>query len=256
MSNTLHKFGWIPDLPDHRDLHLALKPLRITDLPPKVDLSITPSMPPVYDQGNLGSCTANAIGAAFEFEQKKQDNTKDFPPSRLFIYYNERVMEGTPFTDSGAMIRDGVKSVAKLGVCPETEWPYDISKFTIPPSLNCYIDAQKHQALQYMRVIQTQDQMMSCLADGYPIIFGATLYESFESPSVAKTGIVPMPSSNESVIGGHAILACGYDTSDNTFLVRNSWGTNWGINGYCKFPMAYLTNNSLCDDLWTIRLVE
>ena len=123
-AREIKRFGWTPDLPDARDYMYSAPEAVLTKLPTKVDLRGS-KMPKVYDQGELGSCTANAIGAAFEFGQIKQGQ-KDFMPSRLFIYYNERAMEGTIDTDSGAMIRDGMKSVAKLGVCTEDTWPYDI----------------------------------------------------------------------------------------------------------------------------------
>ena len=129
-TRTVQRFGWVPDLPDARDFLYSAPEDVLVALPKKVDLSA--KMPPVYDQGQLGSCTANAIGAAFEFEQMKQQQ-KDFMPSRLFIYYNERAIEGTIDSDSGAMIRDGIKSVAKIGVCPEDTWPYDIARFTEKP---------------------------------------------------------------------------------------------------------------------------
>jgi C1A family cysteine protease len=127
-------YGWIPDLPDHRDHLYAAPPPRLTALPPSTDLR--PQCPPVYDQGQLGSCTANAIAGAIEFDQMKQGQTP-FVPSRLFIYYNERDIEGTVGSDSGAQIRDGIKSVAQQGVCPEPEWPYDITKFTEKPPDTC-----------------------------------------------------------------------------------------------------------------------
>src|SRR5438552_496218 len=128
MSHSIQWYGWQPDLPDHRDLKFAAAPSLLRKLPAKVDLR--KQCPPVYDQGQLGSCTANAIGAAFEFEQMKQNYGTGFTPSRLFIYYNERVMEHTVDMDSGAQIRDGIKSVNNQGVCPEQMLPYIISEFT------------------------------------------------------------------------------------------------------------------------------
>src|SRR5438445_13260812 len=130
--------GWVPDLPDQRDLVYSAPAPFIMALPTAVDLR--PQCPPVYDQGQLGSCTGNAIAGAIEFERLKQKLT-DFVPSRLFIYYNERVIEGTVRSDSGAQIRDGIKSVASQGVCPETEWPYDITKFEQKPPSKAYADA-------------------------------------------------------------------------------------------------------------------
>lgn len=247
------RFGWTPDIPDARDFMYSAPESVLTKLPKKVDLRS--KMPKVYDQGQLGSCTANAIGAAFEFGQVKQ-GLKDFMPSRLFIYYNERAMEGTIDTDSGAMIRDGMKSVAKLGVCTEDTWPYDISQFTEKPPAKAYTEAGKHQALVYRRVLGNLHQMQGCLAQGYPFVLGFSVYESFMSPEVAKTGIVPLPPRGEQLIGGHAVLAVGYDDAEQSFIVRNSWGTGWGMKGYCLMNYAYLTDPSLARDFWAIYTVE
>jgi C1A family cysteine protease len=222
-------------------------------LPTSVDLRT--ECPPVVDQGQLGSCTANAIAGALQFNQMKEKLADVFPPSRLFIYYNERVIEHTVSEDSGAMIRDGIKSVAKDGAPHETLWPYDISKFTIKPSAAAYKDALKHRAILYQRLTQTLDQLKGCLASGYPFVFGFSVYESFESQAVAKSGKVPMPKPKEKQIGGHAVLAVGYDDASKRFIVRNSWGTGWGLAGYFTIPYAYLTDSNLADDFWTIKQV-
>jgi C1A family cysteine protease len=251
----IKRYGWRPDLPDIRD-HLYAAPLHaLGALPPSADLR--PNCPKeVYNQGDLGSCTANAIAAAVQFGRMKQHLLPDFIPSRLFIYYNERVIEGTVNEDSGAYIRDGIKSVNKQGVCPEPEWPYDISKFTQKPSAKCYKDALQNRATSYSRLVRTLTQMKGCLASGYPFVFGFTVYESFESDTVARTGEVPMPAMSEKVLGGHAVLAVGYDDSTSRFLVRNSWGPGWGMDGYFTMPYAYLTDENLADDFWTIRMVS
>jgi len=245
-------YGWVPDLPDHRD-HVFATPLaQATALPPKVDLR--KGCPGVYDQGQLGSCTANAIGAAFEFDLRKQ-KLPDFMPSRLFIYYNERVMEHSVASDAGAMIRDGIKSLSKQGVCPEPEWPYDIAQFAVKPPQSAYASALKHKAVSYQAVARNLAQMKGCLASGYPFVLGFTVYDGFESPQVAKTGLLNMPASSESVLGGHAVLAVGYDDSKERFLVRNSWGKSWGLKGYFTMPYAYLTERNLSSDFWTLRTV-
>ena len=254
MSYTIKRFGWIPDLPDQRDhLYASPYPASLT-LPGSVDLR--PNCPPVYDQGQLGSCTANAIAAALEFDEMKQGLTPIVMPSRLFIYYNERAMEGTTASDSGAQIRDGIKTVVAQGACSESEWPYDITKFAVQPSANCYQDAPQNKALSYQRVTHSLNLMRACLASGYPFVFGMTVYESFESQAVAQSGQVPMPAPNEQTVGGHAVLAVGYDDSQQVFLVRNSWGTSWGMQGYFTLPYAYLSASNLTNDLWTIRSVQ
>lgn len=248
-ANGIHRFGWVPDLPDQRDFLYAAPSRYQQHLPPSVDLSH--KCPPIYDQGQLGSCTANAIAAAIEFEQQKK-----FVPSRLFIYYNERAMEGTIKSDSGAMIRDGIKSVATLGAPPEKDWPYQIAKFEEKPPAPAYKDAKKDLVTLYQRLIQDLNTMKGCLASGYPFVFGFTVYDSFEGEQVAKTGIVQMPASDEKVVGGHAVMAVGYDDKSREFLVRNSWGTDWGLKGYFKMPYAYLTAPKLATDFWTIRGVD
>jgi C1A family cysteine protease len=210
----------------------------------------------VYDQGPLGSCTANAIAGALEFDQLKQTLTDVFLPSRLFIYYNERVIEGTVDEDAGAMIRDGMKSVAKQGGPHERLWPYVISQFRTKRSLAAYKDGAKHPAVLYQRLVQHVSQFQACLAAGYPFIFGFAVYESFENDSVARTGRVPMPKRTERLVGGHAVLAVGYDVAKRHFIVRNSWGDGWGMHGYCTMPFDYLFDSNLSDDFWTVKVVQ
>jgi len=253
MSRKIQRYGWIPDVPDHRDLVFSA-PQPIPVLPLSVDLR--PGCPPVYNQGQLGSCTANAIGAAHQYNQMKQTKSEIFIPSRLFIYYNERVMEGTINVDAGAQIRDGIKSIAKQGVCPESEWGYDVSLFKKKPLKECYKHALDHQAILYYSVSQSLVQLKTCLASGFPIIFGFAVYESFESQEVAKTGIAPMPAFNEKMMGGHAVTAVGYDDATSRFLIRNSWGEGWGQKGCFTMPYDYLINSNLACDFWAIKLVE
>src|SRR5437588_617378 len=182
MERKIKGYGWNRDMPDGRDLMYAAPPEVVTKLPTKVDLRS--HCPDVYDQGQLGSCTANAIGGALEFDQIKQGETP-FTPSRLFIYYNERVIEGTVASDSGAQIRDGIKSVGNLGACHEdTLWPYDIAKFADKPPQAAYGDGAQHRAVAYQRVARDLAQMKGCLASGYPFVFGFTVYASFESQAV------------------------------------------------------------------------
>ena len=244
------RYGWQRDLPDGRDYLYAAAP---APLPVKVDLRS--QCPPVYDQGQLGSCTANAIAAAIQFDRIKQ-KISDFIPSRLFIYYNERVMENSVASDSGAQIRDGIKSVAKQGDCPETEWPYVITKFKIKPPAACYSEAVKYKAVSYQRVTQSLAQLKGCLAAGWPFVFGFTVYQSFESATVAKSGHAALPKSGESVVGGHAVASVGYDDAKQWFIVRNSWGAGWGMKGYFTLPYAYVTDNNLASDFWIIRVVQ
>jgi C1A family cysteine protease len=214
-------------------------------------------MPPVYDQGQLGSCTANSIGAILELNERKQEEKDAATPSRLFIYYNERVMEGTVSEDSGAEIRDGIKSVAQLGAPPETSWPYDVTKFSKKPTAKVYSQAKKHLALRYARVLQDTVPLQTVLAGGEAISFGFTVYSSFET-DVGSDGIVPMPQPNEKVLGGHAVVAIGYKQIKGQlyFECRNSWGTDWGDEGHFWMPSSYITSSSLASDFWVINQVE
>jgi C1A family cysteine protease len=253
MPRKVAGYGWIPDLPDQRDHLYAAPPPVVSALPPSSDLR--PDCPPVYDQGQLGSCTANAIGAAIEFDQMKQKLSDVFVPSRLYIYFNERSLEGTVASDSGAQIRDGIKTVSSQGACHEALWPYDITKFADQPPPNCYDDGAKNKAVTYQRLVVNPTQLKGCLASGFPFVFGFTVYESFESQQVASTGHAPMPASGEKVLGGHAVMAVGYDDASQWFLVRNSWGASWGMAGYFTLPYAYLTQPGLSSDFWTVRLV-
>jgi C1A family cysteine protease len=245
-------FGWRPDKPDIRD-RKVLRLVRSGSLPENVDLRT--GMPPVYDQGSLGSCTGNAIAGAIEYMRKKE-GLPDFVPSRLFIYYNERTIEGTVNSDAGAEIRDGIKTVANLGACSEVDWPYDTSKFTAKPTDQCYSDAKTDLVTAYSRVDQTVDALRVSLASGIPVVFGFTVYESFESDAVAKSGLVPMPGRFESSQGGHAVLMCGYDDDRQLFQVRNSWGPNFGDAGYVWMPYDYITNPDLASDFWQIDVVS
>jgi C1A family cysteine protease len=246
-SNNL--WGWLPDRPDQRDfLYAALRPAGVR-LPKSVDLR--PGMSPVEDQGQLGSCTANALAGALEFLEIKSGQ----PPvdlSRLFIYYNERAVEHSVSSDSGAMLRDGIKTLAAQGVCPEAKWPYVISTFTKKPSAACYTQAKKHTISSYHRITTLSD-MRACLAEGYPFVFGFTVYEGFESPAVAKNGVLNLPKRSEKQVGGHAVCAVGYDDQAKRILVRNSWGPAWGKKGYFTMPYDYVSNRDLSDDFWTIR---
>ena len=253
MAFSTKRYGWVRDIPDQRDHLYAAPPVNLKALPSSVDLR--PGCPPVYDQGQLGSCTGNGIAAALQFDRHKQKLTPDFVPSRLFIYYNERVIEHSVHSDAGAQIRDGIRSVGKTGFCPESMWPYDISKFTDQPPKKCYDEALTDKAVSYQRLVQNINQMKGCLASGFPFVFGFTVYASFESEQVKKTGTVPMPQTKEELLGGHCVVAVGYDDQQQRFLIRNSWGAQWGDNGYCTMPYAYLSDQNLSSDFWTIRLV-
>lgn len=249
-----HNYGWTRDHPDHRDFRYVGKTIFGGVLPDKIDLRRGCSS--VEQQGRLGSCTANALVGALEFLHIKKAISPPIDLSRLFLYYNERAIEGTVKWDSGAQIRDGVKSLVKQGCCKEGLWPYVVSKFTLKPPHICYQDAAGRQLMSYHRIDQNTALMRSCLAEGYPFVFGFSVYDSFESDAVATSGNVPMPTKDERFLGGHAVMCVGYDDAKRRFIVRNSWGKSWGDQGYCYMPYGYLDNEGLAADFWTLRLAE
>jgi len=259
-NNNMHRYGWRPQLPDRRDHWFT--PSSEDAVPATYDLRTNAHaqglLPAVYNQGHLGSCTANAIACAFEYNESRAGYRDDeFMPSRLFIYFNERRMEGNVSTDSGAQIRDGIKSINRQGVCDEKLWPYDISKFTELPPAECYRQARTERALKYRRVAQNLDDMKRALAmEKQPIVFGFSVYESFEGEEVKKTGIMPMPHKGEKLLGGHAVACVGYDDDKEMFLVRNSWGDDWGMDGYFLMPYAFMLDKNSASDFWIVESID
>jgi C1A family cysteine protease len=239
-------YSWRPDLPDQRDF--ALHATHAV-LPEHVDLRRGCS--PVKDQGQLGSCTAHAIGGALEYLDRKNGGSY-VDASRLFIYYGERAIEGTIATDAGAEIRDGIKVAHRLGYCDEKLWPYLPKKFATKPTKVAYTDAGGRKITVYQRCTSLE-ACLEAIAGGFPVVFGFTVYEGFESAAVAKNGRLELPARGEKVLGGHAALLVGYDMPSRRGIVRNSWGKDWGQGGYFTIPLPYLTNRNLSDDFWVVQ---
>ena len=246
----IQRYGWKRSLPDQRDRqHLYVAPANLT-IPASVDLR--PSDPPIRDQGEEGSCTAFASTGADWFVRRKL-GLADFERSEAFTYWGARVYEGTIPDDSGAQVREALRDLVWHGACPIDVMPYVAGSYTLPPSPQAKAAAAEHKVTSYHAVPQTLTAMRSCRAEGYPFISGFTVYESFESSTVARTGVVPMPHMTEGVLGGHAVVTVGYSDATQRFLVRNSWGTVWGMHGYFTVPYAYWTSRDLADDFWTLR---
>ena len=265
MSRIKSGLGWRRDAPDPRDQMYSVSLARLQALPASVDL--TPAFP-VYNQGRIGSCTANALAAAIEFDRLKAGQTPEFTPSRLFIYFNERMIEGDVPLDGGAQIRDGVKCLQQQGVCTENSWPYDDTPapyeggpfpvgsrpVTNPPQA-CYDEAAEYTITSYQRLSQTLSQLQGCLASGYPFVFGFSVFDSwYNSPNPTTT--IPLPSGGDKVIGGHAVLCVGYNNEAQLFKIRNSWGDQVGDNGYFYMPYSYLTSPNLASDFWVINATK
>jgi len=206
---------------------------------------------PAYDQGDLGSCTANAFCAAFRIRSTIQNKYTGFIPSRLFFYYNERQMEGTTGEDAGADVVDGESYVIGNGVCSENAWPYNTSQFAVPPPEVCYTQAKEYRIANCQTLLQEGSELVQAMKQqllvNEPLLIAVAIFDSFESDAVAQTGIVPMPNpANESSLGGHEMCVIGFDDAKQQFLVLNSWGPSWGQKGRCFMPYAYFQDPNLC----------
>jgi len=252
--------GWYKDKPDKRDyLYRVFKLTLPSILPPRIDMRNKCSA--IEDQGNLGSCTAHAGVGNIEFVDLLDPGYRE--ASKLFLYYVTRYLLGTVNEDSGAYLRTTAKAAAQFGVCNEKDWPYIIRKFAVKPTDSCYEDALKHRVTHYFRLTSLYE-LKSCLAEGYPFMFGFTVYRSCLTKKVTATGKIPFPSWWDKIrgsIGGHAILAVGYDDNmsignyKGALLIRNSWGTGWGEQGYGWLPYNYI-KTGLANDFWTVRKIE
>jgi C1A family cysteine protease len=250
LARSITRYHWRPDPVDTRD-HLY-QPVSLSTVPTHVDLRNWAS--PIDDQGQLGSCTGNAIAGAIDLIDRK--NNKSLRVSRLFIYYQERLLEGTIGSDNGAYIRDGIKSCYTWGAPLETLAPYNISQFAVKPSVAAYADAANRKVTGYQRCADFAT-VKNAVAAGNPVIIGFMVYSSFESASVAATGIMPYPNvAREQLLGGHAVCIVGYDDSKSWFIVRNSWGTGWGDRGYFYMPYQVIQNTAMSSDFWTISGVH
>ena len=207
----------------------------------------------IYDQGQIGSCTANAVCQSMRMCQKYQD----FEPSRLFLYAKERLAEGeTTLSDSGADAEDGLEQLKNYGVCPESDWPYDESKVNVVPPSNCDVDALNYKVHTIGRICSDYansstkiNGIKKSIIAGIPILIGIEVYSSFESEQVAQTGDVPIPLPDEECVGGHEVLIIGFDDENKKFILVNSWGVNWGNQGYFTLDYDYVTNTQLSSEL-------
>lgn len=245
-------YGYLHDVPDARDFKFQLVRPSAAPLPPSVDLRHLCS--PVRDQGKLGSCTGFAIAAGMREFLEQKTTGKFVKLSPLFVYYEERKIENSVNQDAGAQPRDGMKVLANMGCAPEKDDRYNISTFQDPPTSKAMQDAARFKIAAYHRLSNLTD-MQNCLAGGNGFVLGFEVFESFESDPVAQTGKMPMPQPNEKKVGGHAVFAAGYKMDPKWpgggyLIIKNSWSTSWGDQGYFYMPLAYVQPH-LVTDAWT-----
>jgi C1A family cysteine protease len=248
VSRKIQGYGWKRDLPSISDrMFRVMAPTSLTE----IDLS--PGFPDCYDQGQLGSCVGNGSAGLVQYTRRMMGLGPDFIPSRLFIYWIARALEGTTQEDSGAQIRDAITELLKRGVPPETDWPYDVAKYNMKPPHLAWADGGLHTIVGASKVPQDLDAMKSVIASKHPIVFGFTVYPYFESQDMATSGILQMPDPSDQPVGGHCTVIVGFNDVTQMFRVRNSWGPAWGQNGYFDMPYAYATNPNLASDFWAVE---
>lgn len=236
-------------------------------LPDFQDLRFTGNFSPIEHQGDIGSCTAQAIIGLVEYLQRSGLGMHE-EMSRLFNYKTSRRLLGWT-GDTGAYLRTAIKALALFGAPPEKDWPYDTTKYDDEPLAYHYAYGQNFKAINYTRLDTPDtspkgllDLLKRTLLDGFPVVFGFTVYKSIQEVGYKSKFVIPFPNQYDKVDGGHAVVAVGYDDnyldevpfeggSKGAIIIRNSWGTSWGEAGYGYLPEEYVTQG-LAQDFWTI----
>lgn len=247
-----HKLGFDLDryqaeqAPKAHPRHL---PARQGITPPVVDLRAFAS--PVEDQEDLSSCTAFAVGKGMREMLQNVRHEAATPLSALFLYYETRKTRGPKFVvnDCGGTLTDAMKTIATVGDAPEAAWGYDMGKFAIQPPAEAYAAAGTQKLATGVQLAGLED-IKTAIASQQPVVLGMRLYRSFGS--IGQDGVMPMPQANETAVGGHAVTIVGYDNQRQVLIVKNSFGTNWGDQGYFYMPYAFVTPGNVMD-IWTAK---
>lgn len=260
------RFGARSSYADEADAfqHSNLRLAAVTrDLPAKADLA--EHSPEILSQGNLGACVAHAVVEGWQISRRVHNWKKGrlsyftglnvFRPSRLYIYWNAKIIEGTsPRSDSGCTVHGALKGVDAQNLCPEDLWEYRMQNFGVQPPATCYSDASARSKSPYTKVFQSLETIKESIAGGNPVIFGAVIFNSCYSRRVAHTGVIPLPDlAADQVSGGHCMLLVGYDDTTRLFKLQNSWGRIWGESGFGYIPYDYVLNRELCGDFWAFQ---
>lgn len=241
----MRRYGWRRDRPDHRDVEF----ISAGSLPVAADLREW--CPRIEDQGPIGSCTAHAATSGLELLLRKAKRPQP-ELSRLGVYWETRVRyeRVPPGEDSGAEIRNVVRTLVHWGACEERLWPYDPALYAWPPPSAAVAGMAAHRLTGYRRC-RSLGAVKAAIAGGFPVIGGFSCPASIDSEETARTGRVALPGPTEAIVGGHAVLFIGYDDGTQALEFVNSWGVGWGAAGHGYLPYGYV-ERGLASDLWAL----